>query len=328
MLKKYLLIIILIFPFVSYTQIVDAKNNEKDFGIKGFILNKNYANQKTDNCTTKKIKSISGDILNIEDCISRSSILEEEYAVNYKTLNGIIYQVVFLLQDNEVEVKKLSKIVPKYFVEKNNFILTDNSSKTKEDFSKYTNTLVARINEEFGKFIKNNKSESKAYRVEYCTNPEFKKIRMEFDRIMRFNTNRGYRYETLRDSLLPQFSTNEGLISAWLCFPVIDTCNNNCLVHLYNFEWVNKDSIMNLKVHMPENKKSYYFNYDVDITYKNVSITQNIELWLKNQEQFEVNQKKILEEEEEKLKKIKNEELQNEINRKKENELNNKKKDF
>ena len=139
MLKKYLLIIILIFPFVSYTQIVGVKNNEKDFGIKGFILNKNYVNQKTDNCTTKKIKSISGDVLNIEDCISRSSILEEEYAVNYKTLNGIIYQVAFLLQDNDVEVKKLSKIVPKYFVEKNNFILTDNSSKTKEDFSKYTN---------------------------------------------------------------------------------------------------------------------------------------------------------------------------------------------
>jgi hypothetical protein len=280
-----------------------------------------------DKCIQREVKGENEEIYKIEDCSTSTTLLEEDYNISYRTLNGIIYKISFKLKTNKNELSRFSYSIAKYFVERNDFNITERSKKINEDFSKYTNSLIERIIQDYGKFNNTSKIQSKTNDVEMCLLPEVKQYHNEIIAIMRKNHNRSARFEILKSSAA-KIDGDPGANFLWTCLPIVEMCSVSCLVDMYTFEWIKDDSSMTLKIHMPENKNSYFFNYDINIIIENKTLNRNIDNLIIKDDEKKLKEKIRLKEEEDRNEEIKRKELWDYINMKKKMELDNKKKDF
>ncbi len=324
--------ILLVFSNFSAAQKNDNFNNNlltKNFGIKGLIINSKYENQIKDKCEKFEINFDIKKNTILNKCKTEFTVLEEEYIIYYESIDDLVFKVKITLKSNDSVLKKYNYHISKSFVESLNFTLTDFSTNTREDFPKYTNSLISRINEEYGNFNMSSKKQSNTPYVESCLTKVIKDANINWrKKIPSGLPNRSDRYDWLKHSGVSLLKSNPNFAYLWGCMPIIDTCADNCLVDLYNFQWIKLDTSFDLKIYMPENKNSFFFNYDIEINYQNNSTVIDVDKLVSLQNEYSLNQKKRIDEENKRIEDEKREELSNHINNKKLKELINKKKDF
>jgi hypothetical protein len=326
--KYHIFFFLLLVSTFSTAQINDNLLS-KDFGIKGLVINKKYDNQIKDKCEKFEINFDGERNRILNKCKTKFTILEEKYVIYYESIDDVIFKVNIELDSYTPAVDSHIKHTVKRFIESAYFNLTDFSVNTREDFSKYANTLIARINEEYGNFNISSKKQSITPFVEGCLTKEVKESQVKWRKTILSVGNRSDRYDWAKRSLQEILDSNSSFRFLWVCLPIIDTCvEDNCLVDLYNFQWNKLDSNLDLNIYMPPNKNSFFFNYLIKINYQNNSTVIDVDKLIALQNEYSLNQRRRIDDENKRIENEKRDELSNHMNNKKLKELINKKKDF
>lgn len=315
---KLLYAIILFISFPNVYANVTADN----FGIKNFNLNVEYENPK--NCKNDfYFSELENREMIHRECKEETTIFEELFGVEYLLLDGKIYDVTFDLKVVSTYYNEFIRVVTnkpavQEFIRTGNWPNDSYIPKFKTDYSKLSNLLIERINEDLGKFTSSRKAKDKTYFAKGLLNE--KSAKEIYDNLGSSN----YRRDLVSTVSKQPNSEVMGSILVIHSLSMMKKCNADCNVDKYSFEWKRRGLNVLTEIFQPEKKPDLAINYHIRINYHNPFVKNKVvQLRLDAEKKLlteQQNQKKVLE-------KMEKDRLEWESKLKQE-ELNLRKKDF
>jgi len=247
---------------------------EKNFGIKGFNLNREYVEPK--NCDRVIYQNNSTkDEHTHKTCNQSTTVFEELFHVDYKLLDDKIYEANFELQIMSTYLETFALCMQSVscvesFMKTGKWPSDSYLPKFKTDYSKFSNLIIERINESIGKFNSNKKTKETTPIVRDLLQKDVKET---IKTLGSFNNRR----QLIGEISKQKSQAGNALIGVHMA-SMVAQCLPNCNVDKYRFEWKRKDLDVVVDVFVPEHKNTIALNYHVNINYVNPGVKRKVQL--------------------------------------------------